>query len=62
MKNRNTNTVINIPTQIKNQDLVELRRRQIIDAAVQLFIEKGFHKTTTRQIARASGLSIGSLY
>ncbi len=62
MKNRNTNTVVNIPTQIKNQDLVELRRRQIIDAAVQLFIEKGFHKTTTRQIARASGLSIGSLY
>jgi len=62
MKNRSTNTVVNIPTQIKNQDLVELRRRQIIDAAVQLFIEKGFHKTTTRQIARASGLSIGSLY
>jgi len=62
MKNRHTNTVVNIPTQIKNRDLVELRRRQIIDAAVQLFIEKGFHKTTTRQIARASGLSIGSLY
>jgi len=62
MRNRNTNSVVNIPTQIKNQDLVELRRRQIIDAAVQLFIENGFHKTTTRQIARASGLSIGSLY
>jgi len=62
LNNRHTNTVVNIPTQIKNQDLVELRRRQIIDAAVQLFIENGFHKTTTRQIARASGLSIGSLY
>lgn len=51
-----------IPTQIKNPDLVERRHRQIIDAAVQLFIQHGFHKTTTRQIARAAGFSIGSLY
>ena len=35
-------------------DLVERRRRQIADAAVNLFIEKGFHKTTTRQIAKAA--------
>jgi AcrR family transcriptional regulator len=51
-----------IPTQVKDPDLVKRRRRQIADAAVQLFIEKGFHKTTTRQIARTSGFSIGSLY
>jgi AcrR family transcriptional regulator len=51
-----------VPTQIKNPDLVERRRRQIVDAAVGLFIANGFHKTTTRQIARASGLSIGSMY
>ncbi|MGD2028541.1 MAG: TetR/AcrR family transcriptional regulator [Desulfobacterales bacterium] len=51
-----------IPTQIKNFDLVAQRHRQIVDAAVQLFIEQGFHKTTTRQIARAAGFSIGSLY
>ena len=51
-----------IPTQVKNQALVAQRRRQIVDASVVLFIENGFHKTTTRQIARASGISIGSLY
>lgn len=51
-----------IPTQIKNKALVEQRRRQIVDASVHLFIENGFHKTTTRQIAKASGISIGSLY
>ena len=51
-----------IPTQVKNPELVNRRRRQIADAAVQLFIEKGFHKTTTRQIASAAGFSIGSLY
>jgi AcrR family transcriptional regulator len=51
-----------IPTQVKNKALVAQRRRQIVDASVNLFIENGFHKTTTRQIAKASGISIGSLY
>ncbi|MDD2603772.1 MAG: TetR/AcrR family transcriptional regulator [Desulfobacteraceae bacterium] len=51
-----------IETQVKNPELVARRRRQIVDAAVPLFIEKGFHKTTTRQIAAATGFSIGLLY
>ena len=51
-----------IPTQVKNRELVRRRRRQIIDAAVQLFVENGFHRSTTRQIARAAGISIGTLY
>jgi AcrR family transcriptional regulator len=51
-----------IPTQIKDKALVARRRRQIVDAAVELFMQKGFHKTTTRQIAKAAGVSIGLLY
>lgn len=51
-----------VPTQVKNPDLVERRRRQIVEAAAKLFIDQGFHKTTTRQIAGAAGFSIGSLY
>ncbi|MBW2678755.1 MAG: helix-turn-helix transcriptional regulator, partial [Deltaproteobacteria bacterium] len=51
-----------IPTQVKNPALVDRRRRQIVEAAAKLFIAQGFHKTTTRQIARAAGFSIGSLY
>ena len=51
-----------IPTQIKDQKLVAVRRRQIVDAAVELFMQNGFHKTTTRQIARTAGISIGLLY
>ena len=51
-----------IPTQVKNPALVAQRRRQIVDASVNLFIQNGFHKTTTRQIAQAAGISIGSLY
>jgi AcrR family transcriptional regulator len=56
------NRLKDIPTQVKNLDLVERRRRQIADAAVKLFIKNGFHKTTTRQIARTAGFSIGALY
>ena len=51
-----------VPTQIKNPELVLERRRQIIDSTVKLFIEHGYHKTTTRMIAKASNFSIGSLY
>lgn len=51
-----------VVTQVKNPDLVEQRRRQIINAAVPLFIKDGFHKTTTRQIAKAAGVSVGSMY
>ena len=51
-----------IPSLIKNQRLVEQRRRQIVQGAVDLFVRKGFHKTTTREIARACGLSIGTMY
>jgi AcrR family transcriptional regulator len=51
-----------VATQIKNQELVKQRRRQIVDAAVQLFIRHGYHKTTTRALAKETGLSIGSLY
>jgi AcrR family transcriptional regulator len=58
----NSDKISDIPTQVKNPELVDRRRRQIADAAVQLFIDQGFHKTTTRQIARAAGFSIGSLY
>lgn len=51
-----------VPTHIKNPELVARRRLQLVDASVRLFIKQGYHKTTTRQIARAAGFSIGSLY
>ncbi len=51
-----------VATQIKNPELVEQRREQIVNAAIKLFVKNGFHKTTTREIAKASGFSIGSLY
>jgi AcrR family transcriptional regulator len=62
MKNNLNNDRKDIPTLVKDAGLVEKRRRQIIDAAVGLFVNKGFHLTTTREIARAAGFSIGTLY
>jgi AcrR family transcriptional regulator len=37
-------------------------KEKILDAAYQLFCEKGYFKTTTNEIARVAGVSIGSLY
>ncbi|AZU64626.1 TetR/AcrR family transcriptional regulator [Neobacillus mesonae] len=47
---------------VKDERLVQKRRDQMIKGAVQLFKEKGFHRTTTREIAKAAGFSIGTLY
>lgn len=51
-----------IPTLVKDGALVAQRRRELVDAAVGLFIRQGFHKTTTREIAGAAGWSVGALY
>lgn len=53
---------INIPTSVKDPELVRKRRGQIIRAATKLFARKGFHKTTIRDIAGKSGLSLGAIY
>ncbi|SDM52338.1 TetR/AcrR family transcriptional regulator [Sediminibacillus halophilus] len=51
-----------VTSTIKDEQLIERRRNQMIKGAVTLFKEKGFHRTTTREIAKASGFSIGTLY
>ncbi|MBM7601193.1 AcrR family transcriptional regulator [Virgibacillus halotolerans] len=51
-----------ILSSIKDQELVEKRRNQMIQGAIILFKEKGFHRTTTREIAKEAGFSIGTLY
>lgn len=47
---------------VKDERLVKMRRNQMIKGAITLFKQKGFHRTTTREIAKASGFSIGTLY
>lgn len=47
---------------VKDEKLIQKRRDQMIKGAVKLFIKKGFHRSTTREIAKAAGFSIGTLY
>src|SRR5690606_22538955 len=51
-----------VKSSVKDEELIRKRREQISRGAVKLFIEKGFHRTTTREIAKEAGFSIGTLY
>lgn len=51
-----------IPTRIKSQELIDDKRQKIIKRALLVFKEKGYHKTTVRDIAKAAKVSMGSLY
>lgn len=51
-----------VETLVKDQDLIARRHETICDAALKLFARKGYHETTVREIAEASGLGIGTLY
>ncbi|MBW2637722.1 MAG: TetR/AcrR family transcriptional regulator [Deltaproteobacteria bacterium] len=47
---------------VRNQELVTMRRQQIIDGATKVFTSKGFHKSTVKEIAEASNLTMGTMY
>lgn len=51
-----------VQSSVKDEGLIEKRRNQMIRGSVKLFKEKGFHRTTTREIAKEAGFSIGTLY
>ena len=51
-----------IKSNIKNKDLIDTRRTEIINVTTGLFVNKGFHQTSVREIARETGMSMGALY
>lgn len=51
-----------VQSSVKDESLIAKRRIQMIRGAVALFKQKGFHRTTTREIAKEAGFSIGTLY
>lgn len=46
----------------KAQNKKAQKKKEIRDIVIKLFAQKGFEKTTTRNIARAIGISNGGLY
>ncbi len=42
--------------------LIAARRTQILDAAITVFSEKGFHRATIKEIARVAGIADGTIY
>jgi AcrR family transcriptional regulator len=51
-----------IETKLSSPEVIADRHRQLIDAARELFLDQGYHATTMRQIAKAAGWQIGTLY
>lgn len=44
------------------EQVAEARRTQILMGAAQVFADKGYHKATTKEIAKAAGVSEGTIY
>jgi AcrR family transcriptional regulator len=51
-----------IKTATKNPDRVRERRERLINAAIAVFVEKGFHNATVREIGRAANMTQGTIY
>jgi AcrR family transcriptional regulator len=45
-----------------SQEYLDVRRSEILDAAIVCFSRDGFHRTTMKDIVRQSGLSPGAIY
>lgn len=49
-------------SRVKNQELVLKMQLHIAKKASKLFIKKGYHKTSIRDLSDATGMAVGSLY
>ena len=44
------------------EQVAALRKAQILDAATRVFAQRGFHRTTIRDVAKAAGVADGTIY
>jgi len=49
-------------SRVKNQDLALKMQLHIAKKASKLFIKKGYHRTSIRDLSEETGMSVGSLY
>jgi len=53
---------LTVKSKVDVPELIEKRRGQITQAALELFGRRGYHATTIRDIAKRAGVSIGTIY
>jgi len=51
-----------VPTPVTDPDLVTANRRKLVDAAIRLFRDQGFHATSVADVAKAARMSVGTVY
>lgn len=54
--------IMQIKARVKDKNLINEKRKQIIAGAIQVFKKKGYHKATVREIAREANIGLGSIY
>jgi AcrR family transcriptional regulator len=51
-----------VSANVKDRELVRDRRRQLVEGALAVFLRKGYHDTTVRDIGREAGFTQGTIY
>jgi len=47
---------------VQDRDILRRKRSELAEAAFDLFVDHGFHRTGVREIAAAAGLSVGAVF
>lgn len=55
-------SLMQVKARVKNKNLIDEKRRQIIEGAIKVFNKKGYHKATVREIAQEAKIGLGSVY
>jgi AcrR family transcriptional regulator len=51
-----------VKARVKDKELIDEKRKQIIEGAMKVFKKKGYHKATVREIAKEAKIGLGSIY
>ncbi|MBU1205441.1 MAG: TetR/AcrR family transcriptional regulator [Proteobacteria bacterium] len=51
-----------VKARVKDKNLIDEKRKQIIEGAIKVFKKKGYHKATVREIAKEAQIGLGSIY
>ncbi len=51
-----------VKARVADEALVNKRRQQIVEAAVELFSDQGYYRTTVQEVAAKAGVSTGLIY